>query len=97
MNEIDYKKVEEAIKVLLESNVRFVLSYPDKDGNCKVASYAGYNILSVCVSGAMAKFATFSLNKGHSDAEIAANLSYIGIEAIKAAKEKFNQDEAMKC
>ena len=85
---MNYEKVEQALELLFDSDVSFVLSYRTEGDTCKVVRCAGDDSLFICTTGVMTSFANARVKAGYSLSYIAREIELMATQANKVACDK---------
>ena len=90
----DYKKAEQAINLLGESGVNFILVYHGNGNEFKTVVTGKYADMRSCAVGVMARIAQHLKDNGYNDVDAIRELFNITVQAIEMVNEAEKKEKS---
>lgn len=89
----DYEKAEQAVKLLEESGVKFILVFANNNKKHKLAARGEYKSIKQCIISALTRVAELIYDNGYSEYIAAGELQKMAIIATQLWHEKREKKE----
>ena len=90
----DYEKVQQAVSLLEESGVEFMLAYHDEENNgCQTAASGKYVDLKSCTIGIMARLALRIKENGYNGLDTIRELMNMVLHTVELVAEAEKKEE----